>query len=95
MGPYPIYLGNKPVTTTKCMPICSPYDGQKIADVCLAGEREVENAISLAKKAFPSLKALPAYKRSEILLQIKQGVEKRAEELARTCLLYTSPSPRD
>ncbi len=80
---YPLYVGNKPVKTDNLFTVTSPYDGQTVGEICLAGEKEIEEAIKKTQKAFAVLKTTPAYKRSQILLQIKQGVEKRAEELAR------------
>jgi len=82
MAVYPLYVGNKPVKTDNLFTVSSPYNGQTVGEISLAGEKEIEEAIKAAQEAFAVLKEMPAYKRSQILLQIKQGVEKRAEELA-------------
>jgi len=82
MAVYPLYVGSKPVKTDNLFVVSSPYNGQTVGEISLAGEKEIEEAIKAAQEAFAVLKEMPAYKRSQILLQIKQGVEKRAEELA-------------
>jgi glyceraldehyde-3-phosphate dehydrogenase (NADP+) len=82
MAVYPLYVGNKPVKTDNLFTVSSPYNGQTVGEISLAGEKEIEEAIKAAQAAFAVLKEMPAYKRSQILLQIKQGVEKKAEELA-------------
>ncbi|MCD6319301.1 MAG: aldehyde dehydrogenase family protein [Candidatus Desulfofervidaceae bacterium] len=87
METYSLFIGNKIKTTDHRLLVNSPYDGQPVAEVCLAGETEIELAIESALKAFSVLKHLPAHIKANILSQISQGVKERAEELARTMAL--------
>ncbi|MCD6213868.1 MAG: aldehyde dehydrogenase family protein, partial [Candidatus Desulfofervidus sp.] len=84
---YPILIGNRPKETDNYITINSPYDNQTVAKVCMAGEREIEEAIEKALKAFSVLKHLPVYVKANALMQISQGVKKRAEEIARMMAL--------
>lgn len=84
---YPLFIGSKAKMTDNRLLVSSPYNGQSVAEVCLAGEAEIELAIESALKAFSELKHLPVYKKASILSQISQGVKERAEELARTMAL--------
>jgi len=84
---YPLFIGNKTKTTDSRLLVSSPYNNQPVAEVCLAGEAQVELAIESALKAFSVLKHLPAYIKAKILSQISQGVKERAEEFAQTMAL--------
>ena len=84
---YPILIGNRPKETDNYITINSPYDNQTVAKVCMAGEREIEEAIEKALKAFSVLKHLPVYVKANALAQISQGVKERAEEIARMMAL--------
>ena len=61
----------------------SPIDEQPIAEVASGGEAEVDAAVHAAADAFPRWARTPASERAAILRAIADGVERRAEELAR------------
>jgi len=82
MSVYPIILGQKTVYTEKRLTVYSPYTHQPVSEVCLATEKEVEEAILAAQKAFSILKHMPAYIKANALFQISEEVKEKAEELA-------------
>lgn len=75
--------------------IKNPYDGRTVGKVHLAGPALIEEALASAAGAFPSLKRLAAWRRSEILTKTAEGIEKREEELARTITEESGKPIRD
>jgi glyceraldehyde-3-phosphate dehydrogenase (NADP+) len=65
----------------------SPYDGSSVGAVQRAGPDEVEGAIAAAVAAFEETRHLPAWRRSEILAAVGDGIAARRDELARTIAL--------
>ncbi|WP_027094252.1 aldehyde dehydrogenase family protein [Cohnella thermotolerans] len=65
----------------------SPYSGRPIAEVAQAGERETEEAIAAAERAFGAMAAMPAHERTAILDRVARSIEERGEELARLLAL--------
>ncbi|MCC6721634.1 MAG: aldehyde dehydrogenase family protein [Bacteroidia bacterium] len=61
--------------------ILSPVDGNKIAEITLAGTTEYEKAISEAQSAFVQWKKLPPPKRGEIVRQIGNRLREYKDEL--------------
>lgn len=62
----------------------NPFNGETVASVYFAEERDIEDAILSSQKAFEITRKLPAYKRAEILKNIVKGLEQRKEEIAKT-----------
>lgn len=69
-----------PATAT----IRNPYDGKRVADVCLAGKAEADEAAARAVGAVPAMRRLPAHVRAGALLKIASRLAARQEEIART-----------
>lgn len=65
----------------------SPYSGRVIAEVAQAGERETEEAIAAAERAFGAMARMPAHERTAILDRAARLIEQRTEELARILAL--------
>lgn len=72
--------------------IRNPYNGEILAEACLAGEAEVEEAIRAAVSAFAVSRRLPAHKRASALQKIAGEITARQEEFAR-CLSSESGKP--
>jgi glyceraldehyde-3-phosphate dehydrogenase (NADP+) len=87
LGEHGIVLGGRRIETGDVVEICSPYDGSPIALVHRAGPREIERAIAGAVEAFETTRRLPAWRRSEILQAVSDGIAARTDELARTITL--------
>ena len=84
LGTFPALVGGTQVETGRAVPVRSPYDGSLVAIVHRAGTAEVEEAIAAAARAFALTRALPAWRREEILRGIAAGIAERGEEIART-----------
>jgi glyceraldehyde-3-phosphate dehydrogenase (NADP+) len=87
LGEQGIVLGGRRIETGDVAEIRSPFDGSPIALVHRAGPREIERAIAGAVEAFEATRRLPAWRRSEILQAVSDGIAARADELARTIAL--------
>src|SRR2546429_8247286 len=80
------------VETGTTSPIRNPYNGAVLAEVCLAGEAEADEAIRAAVAAFAVSRKLPAHVRSAALQKIADGVTAHKEDFAR-CLSSESGKP--
>ncbi len=64
---YPLYLGGRPVFTRRQLPVFDKYTGDKYAEVSLADEKMIADAISNAFDARRSMADFPSYKRRDVL----------------------------
>ncbi len=80
----PFLIGNQWRQTATTATICNPYNGKPVADVCLAGKAEADEAVARAVEVFPALRRLPAHVRAEALLKIAGRLANRQDEIART-----------
>jgi glyceraldehyde-3-phosphate dehydrogenase (NADP+) len=62
--------------------ILAPHDGRLVGRASTASREDVVAAITAATRAAPEARALPSYKRAEILQRIHDGAAARREELA-------------
>ncbi|HET6226578.1 MAG TPA: aldehyde dehydrogenase [Bacteroidia bacterium] len=78
------YINNKLVApqSGKYLDVHNPATGEVYAQLPDSDERDVQLAVSAAQEAFPAWAALPAEKRSRLLLKLVDGIEKRFDELA-------------
>jgi acyl-CoA reductase-like NAD-dependent aldehyde dehydrogenase len=67
--------------------IKSPYDGNKVGVVALAGPRQIEQAIVAAVRAFQLTRKMPVFERQRILRSISAKIAERREQFARTMAL--------
>jgi glyceraldehyde-3-phosphate dehydrogenase (NADP+) len=63
-------------------PIVAPYDCRTVGHAAVATRQDVERAIDAAARAAPEARALPAFKRAEVLERIHALAAARREELA-------------
>jgi aminomuconate-semialdehyde/2-hydroxymuconate-6-semialdehyde dehydrogenase len=61
----------------------SPIDESVLGHIARGGAEEIDRAVAAARRAFPAWKALPVHERAAILGRIADGIDARAEELAR------------
>ena len=52
MTPRPFLLGNRSVSTTETAEVRNPYNGALIAEICVAGAKEINEALDLAARTF-------------------------------------------
>jgi glyceraldehyde-3-phosphate dehydrogenase (NADP+) len=63
-------------------PIIAPYDCRTVGHAAVATRRDVERAIDAAARAAPEARALPAFKRAEVLERIHTLAAARRDALA-------------
>ncbi|MGH7166487.1 MAG: aldehyde dehydrogenase family protein, partial [Nitrospiraceae bacterium] len=80
----PILIGDRWRQSSTQAPVVNPYDRSTVADVCLAGKPEADEAVQASVTAFAGMRRLPAYARAAALSKIAAGLTTRYDEIART-----------
>ena len=80
----PFLIGDRWHQTGATARVVNPYSGETVAEVCLAGWEDADQAITAAGAAFPVLRRLPAHIRSGSLDKMAALLSARCEEIART-----------
>jgi len=78
------FINNTWVETGEQLPVLSPWSGETLAQVSLAGEEQWEAALAAAQKAAITFKTFSSLERRQLLEKLAAGVEARQEELAQT-----------
>lgn len=86
-GVRPNIIGGERVFSERTAEVRSPHDGSLVAEVSLAGEAEIDQAIRAAQHAFLENRRLPSHRLAQVARSLVEGVEARSEELARTIAL--------
>lgn len=84
---YKYLIGNEWRESKNILEVRNPFNNDVIGVTFLAAEEDVDDAIQAAVHAFGETRKLPGFKRSEILGNIKNGIQKRSEEFARMITL--------
>lgn len=80
---YDLYIGGKWVPTTKRFPTNNPATEEVIAEVALAGKKEVNQAVRAAQKAFEGpWGKMTGAERGKYLFRIARLIQERAREFA-------------
>ncbi len=82
-----IFVAGKFIKTSTELKVTNPYNGQLVATTFLAGQPELEMAISAAQVARKSMHNLPSFRRYEILMLIRNRLAERREEFGRLLML--------
>ena len=82
MRHYPI-VGGESVETNQILKIHSPYSGEVVREVGLAGEREIEKALGMAYSSLRTWMKTPSYIRQEILNRALKKLKEREDDFAR------------
>lgn len=73
-----------PASTEECLDVRNPATDEVLARVPLSTAADVDRAVAAAREAFPAWRETPPYERAERLFRLKEILERRADELART-----------
>ncbi len=65
-------------------PIYNPATGEQTGDVVLGGAAEINKAVAVAKEAFKSWSTTPPAKRARVMFKLRDILESRADDVART-----------
>lgn len=71
----------------KKLQVLSPFDDSVVGETFLASPDQLEKAVVASIAGFEKTRKLAAYERSEILLKVKEGLIKHADEFAKTIAL--------
>ena len=77
------WIGGRRVASASTFTDISPIDEQPLAQVASGGRDEIDAAVAAASAAFPAWARTPAADRAAALRRIADGIDERADELAR------------
>jgi len=77
------WIGGERVASDTTFTDVSPIDEKPVAEISAGGAAEVGMAVRAAQEAFPDWAALPREERADLLRKVADGIDARAEELAR------------
>ncbi|MDD4899436.1 MAG: aldehyde dehydrogenase family protein [Candidatus Omnitrophica bacterium] len=88
---YPLFINGELIETKEQNAILNPSTAEPFAQVSVAGEKEIENALGAARAAFDSgaWPKIPFSERKAFLLKIADGILEKAGELAQLETLNT------
>ena len=92
---YPYYLANRPIQANQDLEVTDKHTGQTAYRVALAGDAEVDQAISAAVDARQAMARLPAWKRRDILLHCVKRFKERHDELVEVLIVEGGKVIRD
>jgi acyl-CoA reductase-like NAD-dependent aldehyde dehydrogenase len=76
------FINNTWVESGEKLAVLSPWSGETVGEVSLAGEKEWEAALAAAQEAAVALKAFSSLERRDMLAELAAGVKARQKELA-------------
>jgi acyl-CoA reductase-like NAD-dependent aldehyde dehydrogenase len=79
----PFWLAGRAATGEQTWMITHPYDGRTVAEVAVATEAQVEQAVAAAAAVRAEAQALPAHVRAAALDHVSTSLAARAEQVAR------------
>ena len=77
------WIGGRRVSSGRTLTDVSPIDESALGEIQAGRAEEVDQAVAAARNAFPAWAALPVSERSAVLRRLADGIDGRAEELAR------------
>jgi len=80
MKPRPFVLGGRSVRTPETAEVRNPYNGELVAEVCVAGTEEVGEALDLAARIFQETRRAAPIERSRLLRGIADAIGRRTDE---------------
>ncbi len=82
-----LYINGEWVEAASYTTLTSPYSGETLAEIPVATESEVEQAIAAAYEARSTMAKMPAHQRAAILEKVVTLLQERAEEAAQIIAL--------
>lgn len=81
METYPILVGGEKKQTGEIVDVRFPYNNEVYARVCLAGRKEISDAVTAAVRGFNETRRLSSGARSRILSRLSDEIVARSREL--------------
>ncbi|CDN41487.1 aldehyde dehydrogenase family protein [Paenibacillus sp. P22] len=82
-----LWIGGKWVEGSRTEPLQAPYGGECLAEIGYASKEQAVQAVIAARDAFREFRAVPAHRRSSILYQAADLLERRSAEAAEIAAL--------
>jgi acyl-CoA reductase-like NAD-dependent aldehyde dehydrogenase len=79
---YPLLVGGVKKHTSEVQKVRFPYTGEVFAEVCQAGNADLNEAVAAACRGFEKTRRLSSHARAQILFRIADEIHRRAHELA-------------
>jgi len=79
----PFYLAGRWQSGSSTHTVVNPWNGDSVAEICLADAGQVEDAVASGQEAFARTRCQPAWERSKILTRIAELIGERWEEFVR------------
>ena len=95
MNDCPPLLAGRPFREGTPFEVTCPYDGHLVGRTWLAGDEAFERAAASAVEAAPAMRAMPAYRRAEILGAVSRSLLARREEVGRQLAAECGKPVRD
>src|SRR6185437_727259 len=89
-GPLRLYIGGEFIDTENRLTVLDPATGEPLAEVPLADEHEVDQAVRAASTAFPAWRVTPPAQRARLMWSLADRLEEHAEEFATRCWITAS-----
>jgi glyceraldehyde-3-phosphate dehydrogenase (NADP+) len=80
---HPFVLAGRNGRSSRDIDVTCPYDDSLVGRTWLAGPDEYEEAVRAAEAAAPAMRALPAWRRAEILVRVSTELRAERETLGR------------
>jgi len=91
----PYYIAGEWRRSDAKLDVISPYDGSVVGTTSYASERDVEDAIVAAERAFEETRRLPSYARHDALMRLRRGMDERRDEIIRSIVLEAGKPLKD
>jgi acyl-CoA reductase-like NAD-dependent aldehyde dehydrogenase len=82
-----LYINGEQKKADRTYTLYSPYNHEALAEIAMADEEDVKEAIAGAHYAYEKMKEMPAHERSAILSRVAQLLSEQKEEAARIIAL--------
>ena len=79
---FEIYCAGHFITASETLAVYNPYDGSRVATTCLAGDAELEEAVTAAANVAEELRKTPSFKRYDVLKQISEALLAQKQQFA-------------
>ena len=76
---WPLPIAGERRATKSAETVSNPYDASTVATIGVAGDKDLDDAIDAAQRAYPAFRGWPRYKRKELLLGIAARLRERRD----------------
>ncbi len=85
--PRPNLIGGEWRTSDRIVDVHFPYNDDVVAQIYLASDQDIEDAIAASVRGFEITRKLPSHARSQILYNLLDQMEQRTNELVEALMI--------